>query len=480
MGNVTLVGAGCGKDLITVKGLNAIKSADVIVYDDLIDDNLLNVVGDDTELIYVGKRLGHHSEKQENINKILIEKAKENKNVVRLKGGDSFVFGRGGEEILALQENNIPFDIVAGVTSSVAVPESLGIPVTHRGIAQSFTVVTGHTATQSDENYNALAKLKGTLVFLMGLHNIENICKRLIDNGKAKSTPASILSKGYDKEQSRIDGTLEDIASKAHLAKTPAIFVVGEVANFDFRKTKSLPLDNVSITVTGTKEFTSKISNRLTLQGAFVKSCPDLKIQPKDLGDLHNKLGDYDIIVFTSSNGVKVFFDYMKETRTDNRFLCHFKFACIGKGTAKTLEKYGFYADIVPVEYTAKQLGLELTTYIDKNSSVLILRAENGSDDLTQELTKANIHFKDVKTYDTLDTHKNIDCDTDYITFASASGVAAFFENGGRLNNSTPVCIGEITASEFQKYSNIEPLVAKNHTADGIISLILEDKNEKI
>jgi uroporphyrinogen III methyltransferase/synthase len=479
MGNVTLVGAGCGKDLITVKGLNAVKSADVIVYDDLIDNNLLNVVSDNTELIYVGKRLGHHSEKQENINKILIDKAKEDKNVVRLKGGDSFVFGRGGEEILALQENNIPFDVVAGVTSSVAVPESLGVPVTHRGIAQSFTVVTGHTATESDENYEALAKLNGTLVFLMGLHNIKNICKKLIDNGKDKSTPASILSKGFDKEQSRIDGTLEDIALKSHLAKTPAIFVVGEVANFDFRKTNSLPLDNVSITVTGTKEFTTKISNRLTSQGAFVTTCPNLKIQPKT-NNIPTNFNNYDYLVFTSSNGVKVFFDYMKETRTDNRLLCNLKFACIGKGTAKTLEKYGFYADIVPVEYTAKQLGLELTAHINENSRVLILRAENGSDDLTQELAKSNVHFKDVKTYDTVDIQRSIDCDTDYITFASASGVTAFFENGGKLNKAKPVCIGEITASEFKKYGDVEPLIAKTHTAQGIINVILEDKNEKI
>jgi uroporphyrinogen III methyltransferase/synthase len=479
MGSVTLVGAGCGKDLITVKGLNAVKLADVIVYDDLIDNDLLKYADENAEIIYVGKRLGHHSEKQENINKILIDKANENKNVVRLKGGDSFVFGRGGEEILALQQANIDYDVIAGVTSSVAVPEGLGIPVTHRGIAQSFTVVTGHTATQTDENYEALAKLNGTLVFLMGLHNIDNICKKLIDNGKDKNTPASILSKGYDSEQSRIDGTLEDIATKSHLAKTPAIFVVGEVAKFDFRRTKTLPLDGVSITITGTKNFSLELSRQLTRQGAYVTTCPNLKIEAKT-DNIPTDFSDYDTIVFTSSNGVKVFFDYMKSTRIDNRFLCNLKFACIGKGTAKTLEKYGFYADIIPVEYTARHLGKELTVYTNKNSNVLILRAENGSDDLTQELKKSNIQFKDIKIYDTIDIHKKIDCYTDYITFASASGVRAFFDNGGTLNNSIPVCIGEITANELKKYSDLIPLVAKNHTADGIISLILEDKNETI
>lgn len=479
MGSVTLVGAGCGKDLITVKGLKAIKSADVIVYDDLIDKNLLNEIKADAEVFYVGKRFKNHSEKQENINKLLIQKARENKNVVRLKGGDSFVFGRGGEEILALQSEGIPYDIIPGISSSIAVPENLGIPVTHRGIAQSFTVVTGHTATQTDENYNALAHFDGTLVFLMGLHHIEHICQRLIANGKDKSTPASILSKGFYKNQTRIDATLETIADKAKYAKTPAVFVVGKVAEFDFRKTNFLPLDDVSVTVTGTNDFVAKLSEKLTEQGAYVTACPNLFIKP-DFHNMPDNFDDFTYLVFTSANGVKQFFDYLRENRVDYRKISHLKFACIGSGSLNELSKYGFIADFVPSEYTAKALGKELSMQLKDIDNVLIWRAKNGSEDLTDEFDKSDVNYTDLKIYDTKSKEMAMDCDTDYITFASASGVSAFFENGGKLNQSKPVCIGEITAKEFERYSSITPLVAKTHTVQGIMDVILEDKNETI
>lgn len=479
MGSVTLVGAGCGKDLITVKGLKALRQADVVVYDDLIDDNLLNETKAEAQFIYAGKRLGHHSEKQETINQILIEKAKENKNVVRLKGGDSFVFGRGGEEILALQAENIPYAVIPGISSCVAVAESFGIPVTHRGIAQSFTVVTGHTATDTDENYEALAKLKGTLVFLMGLHNIENISKRLIENGKDENTPAAILSKGFDKAQKRIDGTLKSIAQKAHLAKTPAILVVGETAEFDFRKTIHPPLDHVSVTVTGTKTFTGSLSDKLSALGAFVKVCPCLNIVP-EFDKIPDDFDAYTYLVFTSSNGVKVFFDFLKKNKIDFRKISPVQFACIGCGSAGKLREYGFNADFIPSKYTAQALGQELAERLNRDDRLLILRAENGSAELTAALDKVNAAYDDIKIYNTAADEKRISCDTDYITFSSAGGVTAFFENGGELNQTKPVCIGEITAKEFKKYSAIRPLVAKTHTAEGIISLLLEDKNEKI
>lgn len=479
MGSVTLVGAGCGKDLITVKGLKAIMLADVIVYDDLIDDDLLGFTKPDAEIIYVGKRCNRHSKKQENINNILVKKAKEDKKVVRLKGGDSFVFGRGGEEILALKSENIPCEVIPGISSSIAVPENCGIPVTHRGVAQSFTVVTGHTATQADENYQALAKLNGTLVFLMGLHNIENICKRLIENGKDKNTSASILSKGFDKNQKRIDGTLETIADKAKFAQKPAILIVGRVADFDFSKTIKLPLDNVSITITGTYAFTNRLAEKLTELGAYVHTCPNLKIVP-NYSKMPSDFSGYTYIAFTSANGVEIFFDYLKENRIDVRKIGHIKFACIGSGSANKLSEYGFYADFIPTEYTAKTLGMELSKKLCPKDKVLILRAENGSNELTKALDKAKVNYDDVKIYSTLALQKNINADSDYILFASASGVTAFFENGGRLNNAKPVCIGEITAMEFKKYSSIAPLVAKTHTAEGIISKILEDRNETL
>lgn len=479
MGSVTLVGAGCGKDLITVKGLRAIKTADVIVYDDLVDDHLLNEAKPNSEIIYVGKRFQNHSEKQENINKILVQKARDHKNVVRLKGGDSFVFGRGGEEIFALQEENIPFDIIPGISSSIAVPENLGIPVTHRGIAQSFTVVTGHTATQTDENYDALARLNGTLVFLMGLHNVKNICNRLIENGKDKNTPASILSKGFDKDQKRIDGTLETIADKATLAETPAILVVGRTAEFHFQKTKVLPLDSVSVTVTGTENFAAALAEKLTLSGAYVTVCQNISIVP-EYSCITSDFSKYTYLAFTSSNGVKIFFDYLKKYKVDYRKISHLKFACIGSATSYRLAEYGFNADFVAGQYTAKSLGRELSMQLKNSDNVLIWRAKNGTEELTDEFDKNGIKYTDLRIYDTVSKEITIDCNTDYITFASAGGVSAFFENGGKLNNAKPVCIGCITAKEFRQYSSVIPLVAKKHTVQGIIDVILEDINETL
>ena len=235
-GKVILVGAGPGDaELITIKGLKAIKEADVIVYDDLISKELLNYAKKDAELIYVGKRKGKHSFKQEEINKILVEKAKEGKLVVRLKGGDPFVFGRGGEEILELKKHNIPYEVIPGITSAIAVPEVAGIPVTHRKVATSFTVVTGHEAEDKKEKQVDLSKLNAdTIVILMGITNLENLVKELLQNPKrSKDTPVAIIMEGTTENQRVIKGTLGDIVEKAKKegAKPPGVIVVGDVVN---------------------------------------------------------------------------------------------------------------------------------------------------------------------------------------------------------------------------------------------------------
>lgn len=478
-GYVTLVGAGCGWDLITVQGLRALQAADVLVYDALIDTSLLRHVKPNCECIYVGKRAGNHSEKQEAITKLLIEKARGNKHVVRLKGGDSFVFGRGGEEILALQQASIPYTVIPGVTSAVAVPEILGIPVTHRGLAQSFTVVTGHTATDLEENYKALAELDGTLVFLMGLHNLTPICEKLMANGKDKHTPAAILSCGFSQYQKRLNGTLENIADRAGEASAPAILIVGGVASLELQKTKAFPLDGVSVTVTGTKDFVFRLSEKLTALGASVEEAPCLRIVPHT-DEIPQTFDDYTNLVFTSANGVKIFFDALKEKHIDFRCLAHLKFACIGVGSAQRLAAYGFQADFIPSVYTAETLGKELSASLTCNDRVLILRAANASEELTKALRGVSIPYTDIKIYTTAAEKKAVGCDTDYITFASASGVTAFFKNGGRIGRAKPICIGTVTAATFQKYSEISPLIAEMHTAEGIISLITEDQYEKI
>ncbi|MCR4892478.1 MAG: uroporphyrinogen-III C-methyltransferase [Lachnospiraceae bacterium] len=490
-GSVTLVGAGCGHDLITIKGLKAIREADVLVYDDLIDMNLLSEVKPGAEKLYVGKRRDKHSEEQESINDILVRKAKEGHKVVRLKGGDSFVFGRGGEEILSFQEAGIPYAVIPGVTSAVAVPEHTGIPITHRGVAQSVTLITGHTATSKEENYNALAQLDGTLVFLMGLKNTKEITDKLMANGKNPDTPAAILSEGFTAREKRYNGTLKDIAEKAQEAQTPAILVVGDTADYHMERTIRGPLDGVSINVIGTDQFVGKLSGKLDDLEADVRSFPCLKVSTVTEGieallkeeGLQEGKGSlpYHWILFTSANGVSSFFQYLFSQKIDIRILKDVKFACIGAGTGDKLWEYGIRTDFEPTKYTARVLGQEIVSHIKEGEKALILRAENGSPDLAEELTKANISFKDVIIYRTSQEDGvlvKLREDVDYTVFASGYGVETYFKENSLGENTTPVCIGPTTEKALRKYYDKNYLVATDHTADGIVETILSDRQK--
>lgn len=294
IGKVYLVGAGCGEyDLITLRGMNILKRCEVLVYDSLIDENLPDFAPQDSEKICVGKRSGHHSETQENINKILVGKALEGKIVVRLKGGDPFVFGRGGEEIAELKKNNIPYDIIPAVSSCIAIPELAGIPVTHRKISRSFHVITGHPLPENLEYY---AESDGTLVFLMGLNNIRRITEGLISGGMRKDMPCAVISGNH-----RITDTLENISDKSGSIKAPAVIVIGETAGFDF-----MP-DKKSITITGTKRFTEKLYSELIRLNMNIKILDYVKIHEyKNNPDFDNALKNtdkYDMLVLTSING---------------------------------------------------------------------------------------------------------------------------------------------------------------------------------
>ena len=361
---------------------------------------------------------------QEETTALLISKANEGKRVARLKGGDSFVFGRGGEEALALQAAGIPFELVPGVSSAIAVPEDFGIPVTHRGTSRSFTVVTGHTAADpnaTEENYEALAKLEGTLVFLMGLSNLSQICGNLIDNGKPPETPASVLSKGFAADAVRYDGTLETISTVAKDAKTPAILVVGDVASFHLEQT---PTTTPSISVIGTENFCRK----------FLAKCPSAVPFPLvDIRPVENSLApflpkgqeafqDIEWLCFLSANAIHIFFERVGDVRK----LAHLKFACVGAATADTLKEKGFVADFVPSRFDGETLQRELPG--------------GGTADIS----------------------------TDYVVFASAGGVNAFFENNGRLNGAVPVCIGNPTAAALATYDT-KGYIAPTATIDGIL-----------
>lgn len=493
IGKVYLIGAGPGEaELFTRKGARLLQDCDVVVYDDLIPESLLEETKDECEKIFVGKRFGKHSKKQEEIQQILIEKAKEGKTVVRLKGGDPFVFGRGGEEALALLKEDIPYGIVPGISSAVAVPEMAGIPVTHRKTAQSFHVITGHRAADGkemvSEDYAVLAKLQGTLIFLMGLHHLEQITKGLLDNGKNPKTPAAVISKGTTAEQRIVRASLDKLAEKVRQMafETPAIIVVGKVAEMNLSETIVYPLKGVQIGVTGTKTITTKLRRKLERLGASVVEMDYSSIVPYrenlQLNQIMSTITKYDWGIFTSPNGVEIFFDFLRKHCIDIRSLYHIRFAVIGMGTATALERHGIFPTYVPEISDVESLARGLAEKVQEGENVLILRAERGAAILTEVLEDARISFVDCKIYDiAVEEEKRQDAmkraeDMDFITFASGSGVRGFLENGGRMpKKGKAVCIGTSTAKMLRSYGYTDMLTAKKFDTDGIVEIILHE-----
>lgn len=498
-GHVYLVGAGCGKGLITVEGLRVLKSAEVLVYDDLIDEGLLSEAPEDAVRLYVGKRAGRHSKKQDEINQILIENAGKGKRVVRLKGGDAFVFGRGGEEYKAVTDAGYSCSVIPGVSSAIAVPEHVGIPVTHRGVARSFTVVTGHTMDGRSEDFEALAHLKGTIVFLMGLHSCAHISEQLIKYGKSPDTFASIISKGFSHKERRYDTTLADLAHTSEQAESPAVIVIGDTAGMHFSDEASckgdrkvclddLPLYGTQIAVTGTESFSEKTAEVLRGYGAEAEAVKTMEIVPEENPDLCDT-EQYRWLVFTSPNGIKTWFGRLLKSGLDLRELYGKRIAVIGRGTADTLRGFGLTADFIPTEYTAFSLGRQLALKISsegdpENDRVLILRAANGSKMLTEELYKAGIAFEDRAVYRVVSVPDAYDrfSDCDYVVFGSAGGVRAFFKEGRDFregkNDVRLVAIGRYTAGELVKHTRCDIITAHEFCAEGIAKAIINDRRQ--
>lgn len=479
-GKVYLIGAGCGDwELITVKGLNRLKTCDCVIYDRLISKKLLEFTPKDCKKIYVGKQCGYHSKNQEEINQILVDEALSGKTVARLKGGDPFVFGRGGEEIQALQENDIPYEVISGISSSIAVPSHVGIPVTHRSIARSFHVITGHTMDNSSEDFSTLAKLKGTLIFLMSFSNLESICKELISNGMDIEKPCAVISNGTMINEKVIKGNLNniiDLVSKEDI-KSPSIFVVGETINFDFKSTIKSPLCDVNIGVTGTDNFTSKLEDRIISLGGTVIKINHMILNPL-FENIPKDFSKYTHIVFTSTNGVNLFFDYIKQNRIDIREFLNKKFAVVGQSTADSLSKYGIYADIIPNKFTSMDLANEIVKQYRLGDNYLILRAYNGSNILTDTLRENNIQFDDVKTY-TLSCDSEVlnqDCSTlDYIIFGSSMGAKEFFRYKTLSPSTKIICIGEVCKSVLDNLNlNNDIYIPNTYDINGIVNKLLE------
>ena len=480
---VYLVGAGPGDEgLITLKGLECIKKADVIVYDNLVNDELLSYAKSNAEIIYVGKKINQHTLPQEKINELLVQKARENKIVVRLKGGDPFVFGRGGEEAIVLKENNILFEIVPGISSSIAALAYAGIPITHRAISTSFHVITGHedpTKEEESVNYELLAKLSGTLVFLMGLNNLSKITSQLLKYGKTPSTPVAVISKGTTPHQKVAIGTLENIKQNIDGITHPAIIAVGEVINLreHINWFEKKPLFRRKILVTRARHQASILSHRIKELGGLAVEFPTIEIKPLDF-ELQG-LNSYDWIIFTSVNGVETFFEKIDDVRS----IGNAKICAIGEATKQAVEKYHLKVDITPTEYVAEALIEELKPLIKNGDKILIPRADVAREILPQQLQELGAEVTVLPLYKTTLPNKSADelreilQDIDTITFASSSTVKNFVEILGKENlnlidNKKIACIGPITAETAKEFGLIVNVMPDEYTIERLADVL--------
>ena len=457
-GKVWLVGAGCGgPELITVKGLSLVKSCDVLLYDSLSAKELLDRTRPDCERIDVGKRYGGRAASQEEINRLLIQKAQEGKTVVRLKGGDPYVFGRGGEEMLALLEAGIACEEVPGISSAFAAPAAAGIPVTHRGLSRSVTVLTASSLTEGAEqlteaDYEALARLSGTLVILMGMHHLKELTDRLIGAGMSPSRPAAVVMEGATKRQRWVRAPLERLAEEAVRAglKAPSVIVIGETASLhlapmSFSETDALPqgaseqqacgpLSGARVAVTGTDGFAARLSVALRKQGAETVDLSFLETVPTE--QPLPEISGFSWLVFTSPNGVRLFQKKMRQERRDLRGLAGKKIAVIGPGTGEALEESGLFYDLMPQIHDAAHLGAALAERMEGKERALLLRSELGSPALTRELSAAGREYHDFPLYELRakpeqreEAFRRLrEAQPDYLLFGSASGVRSFVE----------------------------------------------------
>jgi uroporphyrinogen III methyltransferase/synthase len=497
---VYLVGAGPGDPgLITVQGKACIQKADVIIYDYLASPALLKYAGKSAELIYVGKKGGDHTLSQDEINALIVEKAKSGGIICRLKGGDPYIFGRGGEEAEVLFKAGIPFEIVPGVTSAIAAAAYAGIPLTHRKLTSTLAFVTGHEDPEKAEtgiNWSSLAAGIGTLVFFMGVKNLPNITKSLIDHGKPPQTPVALIRWGTTPRQQTVSGTLETIVEKARAAglKAPAIIVVGDVVNLrpSLKWFENRPLLGKRIVVTRARQQASDLVRLLSAQGAECIEYPTIKIMPpQDAAPLKQaveNLAAYDWIVFTSVNGVIYFFEQLFASGKDVRALGRMQTAAIGPATAARLLEYGLNSDIVPDNYRAESVVEAFGKVKLKGKKILLPRAAEARPVLPQELKKMGAIVDEIPAYETLkavDTADDLvrqleDNYIDLITFTSSSTVKNFkallpAENFRQLIQGVTIAsIGPITTDTATKLGFDVHVTAETYTIPGLVDAILQ------
>lgn len=501
VGKVWLVGAGPGDPgLITVKGARCIARADVIIYDHLANPALLAGSRPDCERIFAGKQAGRHSMKQDEINRLIVEKAREGKHVCRLKGGDPFLFGRGGEEALYLREHGVPFEVVPGVTSAIAAPAYAGIPVTHRHFASSFRVITGHedlTKPESDLDWREIAATRGTLVFLMGVRNLRTIVERLVAGGCAPPTPAALIANGTRPSQRTVVGTLADIAERAEeqFITPPALLVVGQVVllrdALEWFERK--PIIGRTIVVTRARAQASEFAMTLEELGAEVIQAPTIQIEslahtPAMRSAVHDVAG-FRWLVFTSVNGVDAFLEAMRLEQVDVGALAGVRIAAIGPATVQRLCECGLQVELMPGQYETAALLATLDSHDRlEGQAFLVPRPEVAPRTLVDGLRRRGASVTEVTAYRTVrgealsaELIAKLERDEiDLVTFTSSSTARNFVEalpeerRAELLRHVRAASIGPVTSTTLQELGVPIALTSAESTIAGLTAAILE------
>jgi uroporphyrinogen-III C-methyltransferase len=488
---VSLVGVGPGdEDLLTLKAINCIESGDVIIYDNLINPTILNNIKDNAKLIYAGKIAGSHYLSQGGINEYMKEYALQGKYVVRLKGGDPYIFGRGGEEAEYLLKNHLDFEIVHGVSSFYSALGYAGIPITHRDCNSEFHVFTGHSKNgEPSLDFKKIAGLSGSLVFLMGLSNIRLIAEELIKNGMSPYTKAAIIENGTRYNQREFRGELGAIAKIAeeNTVSSPAIIVIGNVCekNLHFFFRKGGPLCGKSILLTATKALADRMEPVFKNLGANVCKMSLISVKAVKVNSKKylSELNLASHIVFTSASGVEFFWKKNSELNIDIRTLWNKKICVIGSGSSEALKRYGINADFIPSSFDSSTFLKEVKKELDATSHVLMLRAREGNDTLPKGLEAAGISYSDIPLYETtIDHRRKFELNkelkkTDYVVVASGSAANALYEmtDDRTLLNEKVVSIGPVTTKKLRELGINEKTTALKYNVDGIIDAIIEN-----
>ena len=488
-GTVYLIGAGPGDPgLLTLRGKAVLEKADVVVYDRLVSPAILGFCNPKAKMVDVGKMPTHHKVKQSEINKLLVQFSIEYPDgvIARLKGGDPFVFGRGGEEALELVSAGVEFEVIPGITSAISVPAYAGIPVSHRGIATSFHIITGHEKAESNGelslDFETLAKCPGTLIFLMGIANMDFIARRLMECGKDPKTPLAFIEKGTTPYQRTVMATLETAGETIvrENVTAPAITIMGGVVELgkSLAWKKNLPLSGKRLVVTRAAKQSSGITTRLTALGAEVIETPMIETRDVALSDW-DALKNFNLLAFTSVNGVESFFKQLLASGRDIRELAGKKIASVGKITEKKLLEYGIRCDYVPEDHTGEGLGKLLAEKVsaDEQSRILLLQGNLADDTLLKLLPKATrwVVYETLPVAELPEWKKEAVAGADAIVFASTSAVENFVQVSrlSSLVSRLSFCIGRMTEAAAKTHG-FETITSDETTMDSLVKKIVE------